>query len=161
MHIAIRVLAALAAIILSASSLFAHEFKLGDIEIGHPWSKATIPGARVAGGFMKITNHGTAPDRLIKILSDAAGLVQVHEMKVENGMMKMGEVPGGVEIAPGATVELAPAGLHVMFMGLKQPFKEGEMVKAVLSFEKAGDIEVEFKVGPAKADGHDMKNMKM
>lgn len=156
MHIANRVLAALAALILSASFAFAHEFKAGDLEIGHPWSKATIPGARVAGGFLDITNHGTAPDRLVKVSSDVAGLVQVHEMKVEDGMMKMGEVPGGIEIAPGATVELTPGGLHVMFMSIKQPFREGEKVKAVLTFEKAGDVAVEFKIEPANKgdDGH-------
>ncbi|UVC10106.1 copper chaperone PCu(A)C [Rhizobium sp. TH2] len=163
MHIANRVIVTLIALILSTTPVFAHDYKAGDLEIRHPWSKAMNPGAKTGGGFMTITNHGTEPDRLIKISSDVADLIQVHEMKVDNGMMTMGEVPGGLEIAPGATVELTPGAIHVMFMSVKQPFKEGEKIKAVLTFEKAGDVEVEFKVEPANKgdDGHDMKNMKM
>jgi copper(I)-binding protein len=160
MHIAHRVIVTLIALVLSATSVFAHGFKVGDLEIDHPWSKAMNPGAKTGGGFLKITNHGTEADRLIKVSSDAAGLIQIHEMKVDNGMMTMAEVPGGLEIAPGATVELTPGALHIMFMGVKTPFKEGEKVKAVLTFEKAGDVEVEFSVGPAQGpDAHD--NMKM
>jgi periplasmic copper chaperone A len=160
MHIANRVIATLVAIVLSATAAFAHGFKIGDLEIDHPWSKAMNPGAKTGGGFMKITNRGAEADRLIKVSSDVAGLIQVHEMKVDNGMMTMGEIPGGLEIAPGATVELAPGALHIMFMGVKTPFKEGEKIKAVLTFEKAGDVEVEFSVGPAQGpDSHDMKKM--
>lgn len=160
MTIFARVTTALIALVLSATFAFAHGYKVGSLEIHHPWSKAMNTGAKTGGGFMKITNHGTEPDRLIKISSDVAGLIQVHEMKVDNGMMTMGEIPGGLEIAPGATVELAPGAIHVMFMGVKQPFKEGEKVKAVLTFEKAGDVAVEFSVGPAQGpDEHD--NMKM
>ena len=145
-----RATVALIAIAFSATFASAHGFKLGNLEIKHPWVKATLPGQPVGGGFLTIVNAGTEPDRLIKVTSDVSGKIQIHDMKVENGVMKMGEVPGGVEIAPGATVELTPGALHVMFMGLKTPFKEGEMVKAVLTFEKAGDIAVEFKVDAAK-----------
>lgn len=161
MTILARVTAALIALVLSATFAFAHEFKVGNLEIHHPWSKAMNPGAKAGGGFMTIINHGTEPDRLVKVSADVAGLIQIHEMKVDNGMMTMAEIPGGLEIAPGATVELAPGALHVMFMGVKTPFKEGEMFKAVLTFEKAGDVAVEFKVEPANKsnDGHDMKKM--
>jgi len=145
-----RVLATLLAIAVSATLAYAHDYKLGNLEIRHPWAKATLAGQPVAGGFIKITNNGTETDRLLKISSSVADMIQVHEMKVEDGVMKMGEIPGGLEIAPGATVELKPGGLHVMFMGIKAPFKEGETVKATLAFEKAGAIEVEFKVDAAK-----------
>jgi len=163
MTILARVATALVALVLSAAFAFAHGYKVGNLEIHHPWSKAMNAGAKAGGGFMTITNHGTTPDRLIKVSSDAAGLIQIHEMKVENGMMTMAEIPGGLEIAPGATVKLSPGAIHVMFMGVQTPFKEGEKVKAVLTFEKAGDVAVEFTVEPAnKGDGgHDMKNMKM
>lgn len=145
-----RVLATLFAIALSVNLALAHGYKLGNLEIKHPWAKATVAGQPVAGGFMKIVNNGTEPDRLLTITSSVSDMIQVHEMKVEDGVMKMGEVPDGLEIAPGATVELRPGGLHVMFMGIQAPFKEGESVKAVLTFEKAGTIEVEFKVDAAK-----------
>lgn len=146
----IRVFATLLALVFSATLALAHGYKLGNLEIKHPWAKATISGQPVAGGFMKITNNGTEPDRLLKITSGVSDMIQIHEMKVEDGIMKMGEIPGGLEIAPGATVELKPGALHVMFMGIKAPFKEGETVKATLTFEKAGTIGVEFKVDAAK-----------
>jgi copper(I)-binding protein len=145
-----RASVALLAFAVSATLAFAHEYKLGNLEIAHPWAKATLAGQPVAGGFMKITNTGTEPDRLVKITTGVSDMTQIHEMKVEDGIMKMGEIPGGIEVAPGATVELKPGGLHVMFMGIKTPFKEGDMVKATLTFEKAGTIDVEFKVDAAK-----------
>lgn len=145
-----RVLATVLALALSAALAFAHGYKLGNLEIKHPWAKATLAGQPVAGGFMTIINTGAEPDRLLKVTSGVSDMIQIHEMKVEDGVMKMGEIPGGLEIAPGAIVELKPGGLHVMFMGIKAPFKEGETVKATLTFEKAGTVEVEFKVGAAK-----------
>ena len=155
MKIFTRATVALLAIAFSATLAFAHGYKLGNLEIKHPWAKATVPGQPVAGGFLKVVNNGSEPDRLVRVTSDVSGNIQLHDMKVENGVMKMGEVPGGIEVAPGATVELKPGGLHVMFMGIKAPFKEGETVKAVLSFEKAGDVAVEFKIDAAKGtDAH-------
>ncbi|MDO6962798.1 copper chaperone PCu(A)C [Rhizobium alvei] len=136
----------------SAVAAFAHDYKLGDLDIHHPASRAMIEGAEVAGGFMTITNHSKTDDRLIKVSSDAAKMIQLHEMKVENDVMKMGEVPGGIVIPAGGTVELKRGGLHVMFMGVSTPFKEGDKIKAVLTFEKAGDIAVEFAVGPANGE---------
>jgi len=141
---------ALGLLALSTVAVSAHEFKIGDLEIGHPYSKAMIPGSKVAGGYMKITNHGSAPDRLVSASSSFAGETQIHEMKVENDIMTMNEIPGGLEIPPGQTVELKPGGLHVMFMNVASPSKEGDMIKATLTFEKAGTVEVEFAVGPAK-----------
>lgn len=136
--------------LLALSSLSsAHEFKVGDLKIDHPYCKAMIPGSKVAGGYMKITNHGTAPDRLLSASTSFAGETQIHEMKVENDIMTMNEIPGGLEIPPGQTVELKPGGLHVMFMDVATPSKEGDMIKASLTFERAGTVEVEFAVGPA------------
>jgi copper(I)-binding protein len=148
--------ALLGLLVLSAASAVAHEFKLGDLEIDHPYSKAMIPGAQVAGGFMTITNHGTAEDRLIAVESAIAGMIQIHEMKVENDVMTMKEVAGGIVIPPGGSVVLAPGGLHVMFMKVATPTKDGNMIKATLVFEKAGKVDVEFAVGPAnmKKDDH-------
>ncbi|MGV3548321.1 copper chaperone PCu(A)C [Rhizobium sp.] len=141
-----RVATTLAALALSATVALSQEYKLGTLDISHTWAKATITGQPVGSGFLTITNNGTEPDRLVKITSDVSAKVQIHEMKIENGIMKMGELPDGIEIAPGATVELKPGTLHIMFMGIKSPFKEGEAFKATLSFEKAGTVEAEFKI---------------
>jgi hypothetical protein len=97
---------------------------------------------------MKLRNTGTAPDRLVKVTAPAAEKVEVHETKVEGGMAMMRPV-GPVALAPGATVEFKPGGLHVMLMGLAKPLKEGDRLKLVLTFEKAGTIEVEAVVEKA------------
>jgi copper(I)-binding protein len=133
-------------IALPAGSASAHEYKAGTLSIGHPWARATPPGAKVGGGFLTITNNGSAADRLVAVESDVATAAEVHEMATENGVMKMRSLDKGLEIAPGATVKLAPGGLHVMFVNLKQPFKQGTSVKGTLVFEKAGRVPVEFKV---------------
>lgn len=152
-----RICLALAGIILSATLALAHGYKLGDLDIHHPYSKAMIPNAQVGGGFMTITNNGTSDDRLVSVTTSVAGMVQIHEMKMEGDVMKMAELKDGLPIPAGQKVELKPGGFHIMFMDVKHAFKEGDVVKATLTFEKAGSIEVEFKVGPANPDqmGHD------
>jgi copper(I)-binding protein len=121
-------------------------FKAGDITVTAPWTRATPGGAKVAGGYLKIVNNGTAADRLIKAESSIAGHIEIHEMTMTGGVMKMRPVTEDLVIKPGQSVELAPGGLHVMFMDLKRPLKQGETVKATLAFEKAGPLEVVFKV---------------
>lgn len=135
----------------------AHEFEAGDLLIEHPWTRATPKAADVAAGFMKITNRGSEPDRLIGVTSPISDVGQIHMMVVENDVMKMQELEGGLEIPPGATVELKPKSFHVMFMGLRQELKEGEVIEAELVFEKAGRVKVELSVEAIGAqDGMDM-----
>ena len=98
----------------------AEDITVGSLKISAPWARATPKGASVGGGYMKITNTGTAPDRLIGGSTDVAGRFEIHEMKMDNGVMKMRPVTGGLEIKPGQTVELNPSGYHVMLVGLKQ-----------------------------------------
>lgn len=153
---------AIATAAVMAGAAFAHEYKVGELEIVHPASRAMVPGAKVGGGFMTITNHGKADDRLVSITSPATPDVQLHEMAVTDGVMKMRQMKDGIPVPAGKTVELKSGGLHVMFMDVKTPFKEGDKVPAVLHFEKAGDVNVEFFVGPANGaeKKHDMKDMK-
>jgi copper(I)-binding protein len=133
-------------VILTPASAIAHEYKAGSLHIGHPWARATPKGAKVAGGYMKITNNGTEPDRLLGGSSLSSGRFEIHEMRTENGVMHMRPLPKGLEIRPGATVELKPGSFHIMFMELKEPFQEGKRVKGSLTFEKAGTVEVEYAV---------------
>src|SRR4051812_20891477 len=86
----------------------AHGYKLGTLEIGHPWTRATPPTAPTGGGYLSIKNTGTEPDRLISASSPAAETVQVHEMKMEGNVMRMRPLEGALEIKPGETVTLAP-----------------------------------------------------
>ena len=124
----------------------AHDYKLGALEIGHPWARATAPTAPAGAGYLTIKNTGTASDRLLSASTPAAGLAQVHEMKMEGGVMRMRELEHGLEIQPGATVSLAPGGFHLMLTNLRAPLKEGTRVPITLVFEKAGSIEVELAV---------------
>ena len=124
----------------------AQDYRVGTLEIGHPWTRATPSTAPTAGGFLTVTNKGTTPDKLISAKSAAAETVQIHTMKMEGNVMRMREQDGGLEIAPGATVTLAPGHLHLMMMGLKGPLKQGEKVPVTLVFEKAGPIDVELAV---------------
>ena len=143
---------------LIATAAFAHEYKAGDLEVVHPASRAMVPGAQVGGGFMQIVNHGKADDRLVSVTSPATPNVQLHEMAVTDGVMKMRQLKDGIPVPAG---QLKKGGLHVMFMDVKTPFKEGDKVPAVLHFEKAGEVKVEFEVGPANGGEmqHDMKDM--
>ena len=125
--------------------------KAGALTIETPWLRATPGGAKVAGGYLRVTNTGSEADRLLSVTSAASGKGEVHEMSSEGGVMKMREVVGGLAIAPGKTVELKPGGFHLMLMDLKQPLKEGETVPVTLVFAVAGKVEVPFPVSAAGA----------
>jgi uncharacterized protein YcnI len=113
-----------------------------------PWSRATPGGAQIAAGYLKVTNSGKDSDKLTGGSFPNAARVEIHEMKMDDGVMKMRMVAGGLEIKPGETIEFKPSAHHLMFMGLKQGLKEGQTVKGTLVFEKAGTIAVEYRVGP-------------
>ncbi len=131
----------------------AHEYTAGLLSIEHPWSRATVATAKVGAGYMAIVNKGSTPDRLIAVRTEAAGKVELHTMTLVDGVMQMRPLPDGVEIAPGASVLLAPGGIHVMMMDLKAPLTEGERIPATLVFEQAGEVAVEFKVEPIGYEG--------
>src|SRR5580700_5809879 len=157
------VFAALTAGLLTTVSR-AEDVKAGDLVITQAWTRATPGGAKTGGGFLTIENKGSAPDRLVGVSADVAGKVEVHEMAMDGGVMKMRPVEGGLTIDPGKTVKLAPGGLHLMMMDLKSPLKQGDKLPVTLQFEKAGKVQVTLDVaavgapGPA-AGGGDMKKM--
>ena len=120
--------------------------KAGDLEISGPFARATLPNAPVGGAYITITNKGTEPDTLVSVASPAAGIVSLHEMSMEGTVMKMRPLPSGVDIAPGATVTMAPSGIHMMFEHLTQPFVEGHKVQVTLTFAKAGSVKITIPV---------------
>jgi hypothetical protein len=124
----------------------ADDVMAGPLKISAVWARATPKGASVGGGYLTVTNTGTTSDKLIGGATAIASRFEVHEMKMDNGVMKMRPVSGGIEIKPGQTVTLAPSGYHVMLVGLKQQLKEGEHFKATLEFAKAGKVDVDFTV---------------
>ncbi len=136
-----------------ASPATAHDFKIGAIEIAHPWARATPKGSAVGGGYLKIKNTGTTPDRLVGGSATVAGRFEVHEMAMNQGVMVMRHLKQGLEVKPGQEIELKPGSYHVMFMDLKQPLVAGERVKGTLVFEKAGTVEIEYAVEAIGARG--------
>jgi copper(I)-binding protein len=135
-----------AALILSTAGALAATFKSDSIVVENPWSRATPGGAKVGAGFLTIKNEGKAEDRLISATSPIAARAEIHETKMENDMMTMRPVAGGIAIPPGGSVSLAPQGYHLMFADLAAPLKAGEQFKATLTFEHAGAVEVTFDV---------------
>jgi copper(I)-binding protein len=128
-------------------------FKLGDLTVTSPWTRATPGGAKIAGGYLKITNNGASADRFVGAKSDVSDRVEIHEMSMSDGVMKMRPLSNGVEIKPGETIELKSGGYHLMFMDLKQPLTQGDTLRAKLQFEKAGSLEVDFNVNALGATG--------
>jgi copper(I)-binding protein len=150
------------AVLAVAAPARAEDVKAGDLVISQAWTRATPNGAKIGGGYLTIENKGSAPDRLIGGSADVAGSVQVHEMSMDNGVMKMRPVEKGLTIDPGKTVKLAPGGYHLMMMELKAPLKQGDKVPVTLEFEKAGKVAVSLDVqgvgaqAPAAAGGAGM-----
>jgi len=129
----------------SASITSAHEFRAGDIVVLNPWSRVTPKGAKVGGGYLVIENRGKTPDRLLGGSVEAATGLEIHNVVVEDGVMRMRELDA-LELPPGGSVEAKPGGLHMMFVGLLHPLAVGEKARGTLQFEHAGRIDVEFEV---------------
>ena len=144
-----------AALALAASVALAHDYKAGAITIDRPWTRATPRGASVAAGYFTLTNAGTAPDRLVGATAAVAGRVEIHEMSMADGVMRMRPVEHGIELKPGETVEFKSNSFHLMMLDLKQQPQQGQRIKGTLTFEKAGTVDIEFVVeaigGPARA----------
>ena len=132
-------------------------YRAGSLVIQAPWSRATPGGVRVASGYMRITNNGSDADRLVGGTAAVAGGFTVHETTNVDGVARMRHLESGLLIRPGETVELKPGGLHGMLLDLRQPLKEGDLVKGTLVFEKAGAVTIEYRVmgvGAQSAGGH-------
>jgi copper(I)-binding protein len=134
------------------------------VEVRDAWVRQTVPGQSGTGAFMKLSAPSGA--RLVGASTPAAGVAEVHEMKLDGDTMKMREVAAGVVLPPRQTVELKPSGLHLMLMDLKQPLPKGGSIPLTLRFEDAkgapSTLKLELPIGtPADqaqsghAHGHD------
>ncbi len=140
--------AAVAALVLAsfATTARAADYDIGSIHIAQPWARATPKSAAAGVAYLTITNNGNAADRVSCVSSDDSAQCQIHTMTMDNGVMKMRPVEGGLEIAPGQTITLKPGGLHVMLVDLKHPLEAGKAAEATFQFEKAGTVKVAFPV---------------
>lgn len=127
----------------------AHAYRVGTIHIDHPVIRVASPASKTGAGFMVIHNRGPQADRLLSVTTDAANRSDLHGTVAAGPVMQMRAQADGVALPPGGRVALAPGGLHVMFIGLKAPVPEGRMIKARLTFARAGTVEVAFKAEAA------------
>lgn len=123
------------------------------IAIDAPWIRMPPPPAAVAAGYLGIRNNGAVGDRLLAVETAAAARVEIHEMREEDGMLRMRQMEVGLDLAPGAHVELKPGGYHLMLMEPQADLAVGSRVPAVLVFEHAGRVPVEFEVRSATGQG--------
>lgn len=124
--------------------------RTGEVELTKGFTKAMLPGQPVGGGFITLRNGGHHDDVLVSAQSPNAGRVELHEMAMEGTVMKMRQLKDGIPLPAGQTVELKPGGLHLMFMEVKTPFKEGETVPVTLTFKNAGTVSVKMPVVSAR-----------
>jgi copper(I)-binding protein len=137
----------LAALLLPACFANAHEYKVGELEIAHPWSQELPPNAPTVAAYFVIQNSGKTTDRLVSVDSPIAGEAQLHEHVMQGDLMKMQQVPS-VDVPAGGNVTFAPMAYHVMLVNLKDRslLSDGKRFPLTMHFEKAGDVTVEVSV---------------
>jgi copper(I)-binding protein len=141
---------------LAATGVASAGGKESSVQVREPWARATPPGVQVAAVFFTLRNAGAA-DRLLSVATPASKRVEIHQTTHDDGQMRMRAV-GTLEIPAGAEIVFAPGGLHVMVMGLEQPFRAGERVALTLVFERAGSIAVQADIAPIGAMGPGAKS---
>lgn len=133
--------------VIFASAAQAHDFTLGDIQINHPFARATMPQQLSGGAYIGLENKGKVDDKLIKVESDIAQSVELHRMEeTKDNVMKMEEVDQ-IDLKAGSKISMKPGGgYHLMLVGIKKPLKAGDKFPLTLRFAKAGEIKVTVNV---------------
>lgn len=140
---------ALAAASIQAPAVAGDPTAIGNLSIMQPWARASAGHGDAGAAFMKIANNGSEDDKLVAAATSVAKKAEIHETKMEDGVMKMRMLMGGLPIPAGGAVELKPMGLHVMLMGVTEKLVEGQTLMLTLTFEKAGNIELAVPIaGP-------------
>jgi copper(I)-binding protein len=145
-------LAALAALTISAPA-FAGDYRAGGIEVRRPWTRPAQAGMNGVG-YLTVTNVGAKPVKLLSVETPAAKSATIHQSSMANGVSSMRAVTGGLTIAPGAKVEFAPGGYHLMLMGLTSAQALGGKVPLTLVFDGGRKMRIDLSVeaGAPKAD---------
>ncbi|MDO8377724.1 copper chaperone PCu(A)C [Phenylobacterium sp.] len=139
-----------AAVLISAPAQAA-TYRLGGLEVDQPWSRPAAAGTNGAG-YMTLTNRGVAPDTLTAVESPAARIVEMHKTSMDGGVMRMQRLDS-VLLPPGKAITFAPAGYHIMLIGLAKTQKAGDVVPATLVFSSGARLKIEFAVGAGPTGG--------
>jgi copper(I)-binding protein len=147
-------------LVAAATALFSTHLlaQTANVTVTDPWVRGTAGQQKATGAFMELSADRKA--RLVAASSPVAGVVEIHEMAMENNIMRMRQVPG-IDVPAGSRVALKPGGYHVMLMELKQPLKVGEQVPITLTFEDEArqrfSVEIKAPVralGAGDSSGH-------
>jgi len=147
--ISIVVFFALAAVLMAVVSVKMSPLDRNDAAfvVQDPYLRSSMPTSPTAAAFMELRNQTGTHDRLIAARSALAGRVEFHSHREDaDGVMRMGQIDGGVPIADGAAHTFARGGDHLMFMGLDAPLTQGQLVPVTLVFEQAGEVEITIPV---------------
>lgn len=124
------------------------------LHVADAWARPTIGKGRTSAGYMKIMNHSEADDTLVGARSPKAESVELHQTSMTaDGIVQMREVEGGLPVAAGGTLELAPGGTHLMIMGLDEALEAGGELPVTLEFSKTGSLDIVIPVRAKAADG--------
>lgn len=148
----LQALLAACTVVAATSLAQAHDATKAGVTVSHPWVRATPGGAVTGAAYLEIKTAPGAADRLIEASSPVAARVEFHTHIVDGPVMAMRRMEN-LPVTAASSVVLKPGGDHIMLVGLKQPLKEGELVKLTLVFEKAGAIDIEATVEPIGAAG--------
>jgi copper(I)-binding protein len=123
----------------------------GALTVSGAFSRAMLPNAPAAGGYLTIANSGTGDDTLVGATTEAAGRIELHQMSMVGDVMKMSAVENGITVPAGGSVTLEPGGLHLMFLDVGTPFAEGECVAVTLDFASGVAVPVMLAIGAINA----------
>ena len=145
----------LAALLVAAAwPVQAHEFKVGDLQVDHPWARATAGNAPNGAAYLTVQNAGHHADRLVAAESPVAAKVELHTHTMDGGIMRMRRIDA-VEVHPGEPAVFAPGGNHIMLLGLRKALKEGDEFPLTLTFANAGKVTVQVEVAGVASMGPD------
>jgi len=146
---------AAAAVLLTTTAAFAHDYKVAGISVMHPKTFEKAAAVKVAGGYMTIENTSTTDDKLVEVRIQEIPRVELHLSETDaNGVARMIK-QDGIPVPAGETVTLQPCGLHVMMMDIGgSAYDEGDKINATLVFEKAGTLDVTFNVETRSEKDH-------
>ena len=143
----------LIAILLTLSlSSSAHKFETKYALIDHPWLRVVGEKSSIAAGYFELTNKGDKSIIFIGAKAEFAKKIELHEIKMENGISKMRPIMNGIKVGAGDTLELKPMGHHLMFFGLKKRLEKGQMIEVKLLFKNAEALDVQFKIDSVKTN---------
>ncbi len=131
----------------------AHEYRAGDVRIGHPYATPSLSGASSGAAYIAtLENTGAQPDRLLRASTPVAGMVELHGMSVDAGGVMRMRMLDDVPVTPGTPIKMRPGqGIHIMLMDLKRPLKEGDTFPMTMEFERGGKVDVKVVVQVPKA----------